>query len=246
MVHLGAERSSWIVRATLMTRDPGPVFLLQLANAGTDTQTAARGTALRIEEILERLPDAFVVTDQDGTVRRANKAFLELVQVATEGGVLGQSIGRWLTRPGAGLGVLLANLHEHGEIRQFPTAITGEVGLEAEVEISAASSGLGSARAIGLVVRDVSRRVSTRDGTTPLGHAFTAIEKDIGRVPLPVLVRQTAATLERHCIERALKLADDNRTAAAELLGLSRQSLYAKLGRYGFHTDLDDAAEGQG
>lgn len=246
MVHLGAERASWIVRATLMTRDPGPVFLLQLASAGADPQTAARGTLLRIEEILERLPDAFVVTDQDGTVRRANKAFLELVQVATEGGVLGQSAGRWLARPGSGLGVLLSNLLEHGEVRQFSTVITGEVGLEAEVEISGASSGIGSARAIGLVIRDVSRRVSPRVGASPLSNAFAAIEKDIGRTPLPALVRQTAAALERHCIERALALAEGNRTTTAELLGLSRQSLYAKLGRYGFHADVDDDAREHG
>lgn len=246
MVHLGAERASWIVRATLMTRDPGPVFLLQLASVGTDPQTAARGTLLRIEEIVERLPDAFVVTDQDGTVRRANKAFLELVQVATEGGVLGQSIGRWLARPGSGLGVLLSNLLEHGEVRQFSTVITGEVGLEAEVEISGASSGIGTARAIGLVIRDIGRRIAARTGGSPLSNAFTAIEKDIGHTPLPVLVRQTAAALERHCIERALALAEGNRTTTAELLGLSRQSLYAKLGRYGFHADGDDVAEQQG
>ena len=31
------------------------------------------------------------------------------------------------------------------------------------------------------------------------------------------------------------------RTAAAELLGLSRQSLYMKLGRYGFDEDLSSA-----
>jgi transcriptional regulator PpsR len=246
LVHLGAERSSWLVRATLMTRDPGPVFLLQLASAGTDTPSAARGTLLRVEEILERLPDAFAVTDQDGTMRRANKAFLDLVQAPTESGVLGQSIGRWLARPGSGLGVLLAALHEHGEVSQFPTVITGDVGLEAEVEISAASIGIGDARAIGMVIRDVGRRMIGRHDATPLRKAFTAIEEDIGRTPLPMLVRQASAALERHCIERALALAEGNRTAAAELLGLSRQSLYAKLGRYGFHANLDDLEEEAG
>ncbi|WP_431281966.1 transcriptional regulator PpsR [Humitalea sp. 24SJ18S-53] len=246
LVHLGAERASWLVRATLMTRDPGPVFLLQLASAATDAHSAARGTLLRVEEMVERLPDAFVVTDQDGTVRRANKAFLELVQVATEAGVLGQSAGRWLARPGSGLGVLLASLHDHGEVRLFPTVITGEVGLEAEVEISAASSGIGGTRAIGMVIRDVGRRIRDRYGSSPLRDAMGAIEKDIGTTPLPALVRRVAAALERHCIERALALADGNRTATAELLGLSRQSLYAKLGRYGFHAGLDEDAEEAG
>jgi DNA-binding NtrC family response regulator len=35
------------------------------------------------------------------------------------------------------------------------------------------------------------------------------------------------------CIEAALHLTRDNRAAAAEMLGLSRQSLYVKLRRFG-------------
>ena len=40
------------------------------------------------------------------------------------------------------------------------------------------------------------------------------------------------------CIEAALELTRDNRASAAEMLGLSRQSLYVKLRRYGLG-DLD-------
>ena len=39
--------------------------------------------------------------------------------------------------------------------------------------------------------------------------------------------------IERMCIEAALELTGDNRASAAELLGLSRQSLYIKLRRFG-------------
>ena len=35
------------------------------------------------------------------------------------------------------------------------------------------------------------------------------------------------------CIEAALELTGDNRASAAEMLGLSRQSLYSKLRRFG-------------
>ena len=55
----------------------------------------------------------------------------------------------------------------------------------------------------------------------------------IGRVPLKDLVRETTDVIERMCIEAALKLTGDNRATAAEMLGLSRQSLYVKLHRYG-------------
>ncbi len=34
------------------------------------------------------------------------------------------------------------------------------------------------------------------------------------------------------CIEAALRMTDNNRASAADMLGLSRQSLYLKLRRY--------------
>ena len=38
--------------------------------------------------------------------------------------------------------------------------------------------------------------------------------------------------IERMCIQAALQLTHNNRASAAEMLGLSRQSLYVKLRRY--------------
>ena len=64
----------------------------------------------------------------------------------------------------------------------------------------------------------------------------------VGRVPLKELVRESTDMIERLCIEAALELTGDNRASAAEMLGLSRQSLYAKLRRYGLG-DLDADAE---
>ena len=51
--------------------------------------------------------------------------------------------------------------------------------------------------------------------------------------------RTTVGAVEKHYVTEALELTRGNRTAAAELLGLSRQSLYAKLWRYG----LDGSGE---
>jgi DNA-binding NtrC family response regulator len=54
----------------------------------------------------------------------------------------------------------------------------------------------------------------------------------VGRVPLKELVRETTEITERLCIEASLRLTGDNRAAAAQMLGLSRQGLYDKLRRY--------------
>jgi DNA-binding NtrC family response regulator len=55
----------------------------------------------------------------------------------------------------------------------------------------------------------------------------------VGRVPLKDIVRDTTDLIEQLCIEAALELTGDNRASAAEMLGLSRQSLYVKLRRFG-------------
>lgn len=55
----------------------------------------------------------------------------------------------------------------------------------------------------------------------------------VGQVPLRDLVRESTDLIERRCIETALRMTQDNRASAAELLGLSRQSLYSKLRRHG-------------
>jgi DNA-binding NtrC family response regulator len=54
----------------------------------------------------------------------------------------------------------------------------------------------------------------------------------VGRVSLKEIVRETTDVIERLCVEAALKLTNDNRASAAQMLGLSRQSLYGKLRRF--------------
>ena len=65
----------------------------------------------------------------------------------------------------------------------------------------------------------------------------------IGRVALKEIVREATDVIERLCIEAALKLTGDNRASAAEMLGLSRQSLYVKLRRYGLGDPAPEGAD---
>ncbi len=185
---------------------------------------------------IERAPDGLVVTDTSGKVLYANHSFAEMAQFDTSEQVVGESLDRWLGRSGVDLGVLMANLRQNDAVRLFPTVIRGRFGTETSVEISATSVPNGKQSCLGFTIRDVGRRLQTesRGSDNPgLSRAVAQLAELVGRVPLKDIVGQTTDLIEQMCIEAALQLTRDNRAAAAEMLGLSRQSLYVKLRRYG-------------
>jgi len=233
LLHLGPVRAGWMVRASMMTTESGQVFLLQIAPFGAVLPGETHGELGNIEALIERLPDAFVVMDGSGVIRRANGAFLDLVQVGAEGAVTGENLARWVGTAGADVPGLLANIQRHRVVRLLATKVQGELGGETDVEVSAAGSSDNRPRLIGAMIRDVGRRLPPPGDDKQLAFELAALSGRIGDTPLLQLVRDTTGVVERHYIEEALVRADGNRTAAAEILGLSRQSLYVKLARYG-------------
>ncbi len=70
------------------------------------------------------------------------------------------------------------------------------------------------------------------EGEDVVSPDHDALTRMVGRAPMRDLVRETTEVIERDCIKAALRLTDNNRAAAATVLGLSRQSLYIKLRQF--------------
>lgn len=221
------------VSASLFREDRSSYLLVRAASIVTgDAATASTGS--RVLDLVEMLPDGFVVTDGDGRVLSANRAFLDMAELSSEQQARNATLDRWLGRPGVDLNVLLASLREHGTVRMFSTAIQGSHGSQTDVEICAVAAPRGKDGSYGFSIRDMSLRLSgapRREQELP--RSVKQMTELVGRVPLKDLVRETTDMIERLCIEAALELSNDNRATAADLLGLSRQSLYVKLHRYG-------------
>ncbi len=191
---------------------------------------------------LENAPDAFVITDLDGRVQSVNRAFLELTQLASEALVRGESLQKWLGRSGVDLNVLVSNLKQRGTVRLYATTLQGEYGAKSDVEISAVAIASGDQPGLAFTIRDVGRRLSsdTQAVSKDMSRSPGQMTELVGRVPLRDIVRETTDLIEELCIQAALELTGDNRAAAAEMLGLSRQSLYVKLRRFGVGDVLSD------
>ncbi|MEM6709794.1 MAG: helix-turn-helix domain-containing protein, partial [Pseudomonadota bacterium] len=190
---------------------------------------------LQALEHFDRSPDAMVITDRNGQIIAANPSFSDLAQIVNVEQAIGAALSNWLGQAQVDLNLLLANLRKHGRVRRFNTVVVGTHGVDADVEISATRlfSESDEDAIYGFVIRDVSLRATAAphaDLTT--SRSVEELTQLVGRVPLKELVRESADIIERLSIEAALKLTGDNRAAAAEMLGLSRQSLYVKLRRY--------------
>jgi transcriptional regulator PpsR len=228
-------------QATLLLVRFSPAELPPAGSSGANSPS-------RLLDLLERSPDAFVVTDLDGAILTANRAFLDITELASEEQVRGTPLATYIGRPGADFPVFTSMLRKNGVVRLMATTARGQHGNQSEVEVSAVWVPEGEEPCIGFTIRDIGRRLASGpQGARDLTRAVEELTSLVGRVSLRDLVRDTVDLVERHFIEAALELTNDNRTSAAEVLGVSRQSLYVKLRRHRLvtpGTDKDDDAGG--
>ncbi len=213
------------------TQDRGQFLLVRLVPIGDGEVREAPSPVL---DLVEDMPDAFLVANARMELVSANYAFVEMVQAASMDQVRGRSLSDWIGRPGIDLELIEGQISQHGAARNVSTVLRTATDVEGEpVELSAVRSE-GDEPLYAFVIRPIGRRL--RDlppGTEDLPRSVEQLTELVGRMSLKDIVRESTDLIERLCIEAALSYTSDNRASAAEILGLSRQSLYSKLHRYG-------------
>ena len=206
-------------------------FLTRLAAKDKDAASASDASLAKLASIL---PDGLVLTGEDGKILSVNEAFADMAQLNDAETAVGGQIETFLGRTETELNVLMANLREHGVIRNFASVVRTPQDLREAVEVSAVSAPGPNGTVYGFSVRPVGRRLVAGRGAEggALPSTVDQLSDLVGRVALKEIVRESTDMIERSCIEAALELTNDNRASAAELLGLSRQSLYAKMHRH--------------
>ncbi len=185
-------------------------------------------------QLLENLPEPVTILDNRQRVVWANLAFAELCQLASPEHAYERELSDWIGRSAVDVNVLFSNTQKNGTLRAFATVAVGEQHLRTDVDITAVTlDPRNSPMHMGLVI--MTRRSEDREPSPAAPEATDVRVKNlIGQMPLKELVRESAEQIERLAIDAALSITDDNRAAAAEMLGISRQSLYFKLRRYGY------------
>ena len=183
-------------------------------------------------------PDGILELDEQGIILAANNAFLDMAGILSPELVEGRRADRWIGRSAVDLNIVLDHSKQEGSVRLYSTTLRTETESSVDIELSVSRVGKNGSTRVMLFVRDIGRRITPDQSVDDhLPRSIEQITGRVGRVPLKELVRESTDVIEALCIEAALKLTSGNRASAAELLGLSRQSLYTKLRRF----DLGDA-----
>lgn len=216
-------------------RAQGTRMMLCRLTAAFSAESGGDDLATGLMQLYEAGPEAIVFTDRDGQITAANESFLGFTDAAHGIAVRGRSLGEFMDRGSVDLKVLLENAARFGRMRMYATKLHGEFQAHRAVELSVTHLRDGVAPAFVFVMRDA----TIGDTTRALRHAEDGGEDArsvvdlVGSATLKEIVADTTEVIERMCIETAVDLTSNNRVAAAEMLGLSRQSLYVKLRKYG-------------
>jgi len=232
--------SPMTVSANVFRQEGGAQFLVRLTQREPSAASNIKMDASAVlSEAMAHFPDGWLLTDPSGAVKSVNEEGMALLGLTAASQVVGQSMERWLIRGAVDWGVLNTSLKQQKPVRNFATEVRTLSGMVLPVEISGVYLAKPEPLFV-LFVRDLNRRTqSTAHSSQALPHPFAELSQLVGRRPIKDIVGETVDTIERMCIEAALELTHNNRASAAEMLGLSRQSLYVKLRRFGVLSEND-------
>lgn len=234
--HASRTRQTILIRPVVFRAAGQRVLMCRLQGAES-VKAQPDGSARHAAALFRATSDAIVFLDPRGVMLSVNDAFLDIVGAAHLSDAVGAPLSDFMARGQIDMSMLLDNATKAGQVRAYATRLVNDLGARVPVEVSATRLEDPENPAIALILRDVSRLEAVRktdDGTgSSLPDPGRNVMDLVGSASLKEIVAETTDVVEKMCIETAVNLTGNNRVAAAEMLGLSRQSLYVKLRKFG-------------
>ena len=225
------------LKGTFFRSNEGVHTLIRLNNTASHKAPHAR-EKLYLSDLYQKTTDAFVFIDEAGKIVDTNDSFLTLSENANVDEVVGKSFSAFLRNTATDLKILTDNSKKLGKIRNYATEFITAFGSKIPVTISSTWVSNENDDFYGFILRD-SSNIEFEKQNDNEQYSWEATTKLVGSAPLKELVAQTGDIAERICLETALNLTSNNKVAAADLLSLSRQSLYVKLRKHNLLDNKD-------
>ncbi len=231
-VRLGADASPVIISATPFRGEHDMLLLLRMSRAGDHARFTNRNAAPA-----PAVADAVVVTDGSGRVVMTNPTFVELVGAGSEAQVKGQLLSQWVEGFDRQIDGVLERINRQGIATTETSIIRSDHQMPIDVDLSAAMLTDGERLHIGISLRR--RHIDgLTHGSDDFSEQINSLAQKLGQLSLDEMLAQVTELAETHFVCEALTRTNGDRTAAAELLGITASRL-----RDGLTQDLgqDDA-----
>ena len=225
------------LKGTFFRSNEGVHTLIRLNSLASQKAPHSR-EKLYLSDLYQKTTDAFVFIDEAGKIVDTNDSFLTLSENANVDEVVGKSFSDFLRNTTTDLKILTDNSKKLGKIRNYATDFITTFGSKIPVTISSTWVSNEDDDFYGFILRD-SSNIEFEKQNENEQHSWEATTKLVGSAPLKELVAQTGDIAERICLQTALNLTNNNKVAAADLLSLSRQSLYVKLRKHNLLDNKD-------
>jgi len=230
------------ISATSFTNGGIPYLLLNLKPLDLAKASSLLAPDSLTVKAIENNAYGFVVCTPEGLILKANKAFNKLSSTKGEKDLIGTNIRDYLGPETVDFDLMMQSLKGKASSQSCISSISNASSSIKLVDISAVSVAQPHA-CIGMIFRQVdSRQNKDKRIDKKLVRSSQELSMLVGKVPLKDILAETTDLIEQLCIKAALDLTKDNRVSASEILGLSRQSLYIKLRKYGLvdsNKDID-------
>lgn len=215
--------------ATSVYRTARDTIVLCRLDASDQTQSDWHSLAISV-------PDALAIVESNGTIVAANSAFVALADQSSLDALIGKPITEQFDRGQVDWNVVKSSIDDMGLVRHYQTEFKTHYGAKIPISIAATQISEMGEKRYGLAIRELSSDVSSDSNAIQDPDSVAEL---VGKTSLKEIVSQTTEIIEKICIETAIKMTKNNRFAAAEMLNLSRQSLYVKLRKYGLIDKTD-------
>lgn len=184
----------------------------------------------KIPDFAKHIPDAYILLDDEQNIVTANMLFYELFDFPKNYDISSLDFETLFEKADVDGKILFSNLKENGMVKNMLSTVKTHLGETFIIEIAGCRFVKNQKMFIGLSFRPSIKlnnipEIMNRDATL----LDKQVEGLVGSMSLKEIVRRTTYSIECLCIDVALKLTKNNRASAAQLLGISRQSLYMKM-----------------
>ena len=224
-------RSDKLLMRPTIFRAAGERILLCHVTPASRPDVSSDSIDLHLRGMYAHGPDSIVFTTLDGTILSTNDSFLNLIGTAHDMSLRGQPLPDLLQRGSVDFKVMADNAAQSGRLRSYATKVAGDYGSPRDVDIAVTRFMAGPNAVLSFIMREGGRTDAGADDGRDDG--LSSVKELVGSSTLKDIVSETTNVVEKMCIETAIALTMNNRVAAAEMLGLSRQSLYVKLRKFG-------------